>query len=384
MYLEDAETLTLYQGQCKTKEDQYQRRIQALERLLFKYSRFGINQVIGLVTADNRYQEKYLAIDYYKYTKLLRYKPLPSLQQYRVIQVTKTATSFLSVRGIASAATSRQDKKRKRAIKAGPIPVDPPTTDIVDEEDDNDKPESTSKGNTRRASAIPLLALAQKKLSSAKILSYSIVRATTIATEVKLVPKKRASIARILMFAFYSSQTYANVYILTQDQQPQIVALYVEGNYKYRLRFIATIQSNNNTDNTFDRDVARIDLLRSRRQDQLERIAKVEKAGQRHFVTVIRRDAISNIDLNAIRPYKIRLLESNDKNTNKEVERRSEAALDILRAIVQVSIPSTIIVSTGRHSLLRYIQELYIIILYSYSRHSDRQVFLYPAYSPRD
>lgn len=219
IYPEDAETLTLYQGQYKTKEDQYQRRIQALERLLFEYSRFGINQVIGLVTADNRYQEKYLVIDCYKYTKLLRYKPLPSIQQYRVIQVTKTTTSFLSVRGIASVATSRQDKKRKRAIKAGPIPVDTPITtiDIVDEEDDNDKPKSTSKGNTRRASAIPLLALAQKKLSSTEMLSYSIVRAANIATEAKLVPKKRASIARTLIFAFYSSQTYTNTYILTQD-----------------------------------------------------------------------------------------------------------------------------------------------------------------------
>lgn len=73
----------------------------------------------------------------------------------------KTTTSFLSVRGIASVAISRQDKKRKRAIKVGPISIDPPitTTDIVDEEDDNDKPKSTSKGNTRRASAIPLLTL---------------------------------------------------------------------------------------------------------------------------------------------------------------------------------------------------------------------------------
>lgn len=113
-----------------------------------------------------------------------------------------------------------------------------------------------------------------------------------------------------------------------------MVAPYVEGNYEYRLRFIATIQSDNNTDDTFDRDVARIDLLRSRRQDQLERIAKAEKAGRRHFVTVIRRDAISNIDLNAVRPHKIRLSESDDKNTDKEAERRSEAAPDILRAIV--------------------------------------------------
>lgn len=217
MYPEDAETLTLYQGQYKTKEDQYQRRIQALERLLFEYSRFSINWVIGLVTADNRYQEKYLIIDCYKHTKSLRYKPLPSIQQYRVIQATKTATSFLSVRGIASAATSRQDKKRKRAIKAGPIPIDPPTIDIVDEEDDNDKPESTSKGNTRRASAIPLLALAQKKLSSTEMLGYSIVRAATITTEAKLAPEKRASIVRTLIFAFYSSQTYTNIYILTQD-----------------------------------------------------------------------------------------------------------------------------------------------------------------------
>lgn len=217
MYLEDAETLTLHQGQCKTKEDQYQRRIQALERLLFEYSRFGINQVIGLVIADNRYQEKYLAIDYYKHTKSLRYKPLPSIQQYRVIQVIKTTTSFLSVRGIASVATSRQDKKRKRAIKAGPIPVDPSTTDVVDEEDDNDKPELTSKGNTRCASAIPLLTLVQKKLSSTEMLSHSIVRATTITTEAKLAPEKRASIVRTLMFAFYSSQTYTNVCMLTQD-----------------------------------------------------------------------------------------------------------------------------------------------------------------------
>lgn len=217
MYPEDAETLTLYQGQYKTKEDQYQRRTQALERLLFECSRFGINQVTGLVTADNRYQEKYLAIDYYKHTKSLRYKPLPSVQQCRVIQATKTATGFLSVRGIASAATSRQDKKRKRAIKAGPIPIDPPTTDIVDEEDDDDKPESTSKGNIRRASAIPLLAPAQKKLSSTKILGHSIVRAATIAAEAKLAPEKRASIARTLMFAFHSSQTYTNAYMLTQD-----------------------------------------------------------------------------------------------------------------------------------------------------------------------
>lgn len=159
-------------------------------------------------------------MDCHKHAKSLRYKPLPSAQWCRVIWATKTATGFLSVGGVASAATSGQDKKRKRAIEAGPIPIDPPTTDVVDEEDDDDEPESTSKGNTRRAGATPLLAPAQKKLSSAEMLGHSIVRAATIAAEAKLAPEKRASIARTLMFAFHSSQTHANACMLTWDQQP--------------------------------------------------------------------------------------------------------------------------------------------------------------------
>lgn len=46
-----------------------------------------------------------------------------------------------------------------------------------------------------------------------------------------------------------------------------------------------------------------------------------------------RRDVVNSIDLNAARPYKIRLLESDDKNTDEEAERRSTAVPSILKLI---------------------------------------------------
>lgn len=135
------------------------------------------------------------------------------------------------------------------------------------------------------------------------------------------------------MFAFFSTQLYSNAYIRTQNEQPQIVALFVEGTYKYRLRFIATVQSNNNTDNNFDRKVACIDFLRNRRQRQLVRIAKAEAASRKHYTVVIRRDIIEGINLDAVRPYKIRLAESNNENTDEEAERRSTTVLEVLKLI---------------------------------------------------
>lgn len=135
------------------------------------------------------------------------------------------------------------------------------------------------------------------------------------------------------MFAFFNTQIYSNVYIRTQNEQPQIVALFVEGTYKYRLRFIATVQSNNNTDNSFDYKVARINFIRNRRQKQLVRITKAEAASRKHYTVVIRRDIIKGIDLDTIRPYKIRLTESNNKNTNKEEERRSAIVPEVLKLI---------------------------------------------------
>lgn len=112
-----------------------------------------------------------------------------------------------------------------------------------------------------------------------------------------------------------------------------MIAAYVEGDHEYRLRFIATVQSNNNTDDNFDRNVARIDLLRDRRQRQLNRITKAEAADRKHYTVLTRRDIINSIDLDAARPYKIRLIESDKENTNKEAERRSATAPSILRLI---------------------------------------------------
>lgn len=73
--------------------------------------------------------------------------------------------------------------------------------------------------------------------------------------------------------------------------------------------------------------------MRNRRQKQLIRIAKADTASRKHYTIVIRRDIIEGIDLDAIQPYKIRLLESNNKNTDEEVERRSSIVPDILRLI---------------------------------------------------
>lgn len=112
-----------------------------------------------------------------------------------------------------------------------------------------------------------------------------------------------------------------------------MVAPFVEGTHKYRLRFMATVQSDNNTDDNFDRKVARVDFLRDRRQRQLARIAKAEAAGRKHYTVVTRRDIIEGIDLDAVRPHKIRLAESNNENTDEEAERRSAAVLEVLKLI---------------------------------------------------
>lgn len=135
------------------------------------------------------------------------------------------------------------------------------------------------------------------------------------------------------MFAFFSTQLYSNAYIRTQNEQPQIVALFVEGNYKYYLRFIATVQSDNNTDDNFNREVARINFLRNRRQKQLIYIAKIEAASRKHYTIVIRRDIIEEIDLDAVRPYIIRLVESNNEDTDKEAVRCSSIVPEVLKLI---------------------------------------------------
>lgn len=46
-----------------------------------------------------------------------------------------------------------------------------------------------------------------------------------------------------------------------------------------------------------------------------------------------RRNVIDSINLDTTRPYKIRLIESNEENTNKEAERRSTVVPGILRLI---------------------------------------------------
>lgn len=135
------------------------------------------------------------------------------------------------------------------------------------------------------------------------------------------------------MFNFYTSYIYSTACIRTQNEQLFLIRLFVEGNYKYRLRFIATIQSDNNTDDTFNRDVARINLLRTKRQRQLTNIARAEAAGRRHFIVVIRRNVIEGIDLDTIRLYKIRLSNTDDEDIDIEAERRSVVVPDILRLI---------------------------------------------------
>lgn len=136
------------------------------------------------------------------------------------------------------------------------------------------------------------------------------------------------------MQQFYGSRVYQQLCLRLFNKQLQQVIVYIEGNYEYRLRFIAIVQSNNNTVNTFNRNVARINLLRDKRQKQLVRIAKAEAVGRKSFTVLTRRNVIEGIDLNTARLYKIRLSDSDDKDTDEEAERRSTAILDILRLIV--------------------------------------------------
>lgn len=343
LYPEDAQTLTLHWGQCKTKEDQYQRRTQAAERLLFECSGFGINWLTGLVTADDHVWEKYLALECHKHARPLRTEPLPGAQWCQVIWATKTATGYLSVGGASAAIASGQDKKRKRATLAGAALVE---TSVITEEaiamdeddddadDDDDAASPVVNGtNTRRAAAVPPLTPREKKVSGAELLGKSMERAAAIAADARLAPKRQLTDARTLMFAFHGSQVHSNACMRTWNEQPWMVAPFVEGNHEYRLRFMATIQSDNNTDDNFDRDVARIDFLRDRRQRQLARIARAEAAGRKHYTVVTPRYSIKDIDLDAVRPHKIRLSESDNEDTDEEAERRSAATPDILRLI---------------------------------------------------
>lgn len=52
---------------------------------------------------------------------------------------------------------------------------------------------------------VPSLILREKKVSSAELLSKSIERATAIATDTRLVPKRQLTDARVLIFVFYGS-----------------------------------------------------------------------------------------------------------------------------------------------------------------------------------
>lgn len=135
------------------------------------------------------------------------------------------------------------------------------------------------------------------------------------------------------MFDFYTSYVYSTACIRTQNKQLFLIGPFVKGTYKYRLRFIATIQSDNNTDNSFDREVARINLLRTKRQRQLVNITRVEAAGRRYFIVVIPRNTIEGIDLDTVRLYKIRLSNTDNKDIDTKAERRSVVVPELLRLI---------------------------------------------------
>lgn len=341
LYPDEAQTLTLHWGQCKTKEDQYQRRTQAAERLLFECSGFGINWLTGLVTADDHVWEKYLKLDCHKHARPLRFEPLPGAKWCQVIWATKTATGYLSVGGASAAIASGQGKKRKRTIQPGtaldePTAITedavPPVEEEEEEEDDGPVTPAVYGANTRRAGAVPpLLTPREKKVSGAELLGKSMERAAAIAAEARLAPKRQLTEARTLMFAFFGTQLHSNACMRTWNEQPWMVAPFVEGNHEYRLRFMATVQSDNNTDDNFDREVARVDFLRTRRQKQLARIAKAEAAGRKHYTVVTRRDIIEGIDLDAVRPHKIRLAESDNEDTDEEAARRSAAVPEVLK-----------------------------------------------------
>lgn len=156
-----------------------------------------------------------------------------------------------------------------------------------------------------------------------------------LLVDAKIEPERVLLQARVLISEFYSLRVYQQACLRTFNEQLQYIAAYIEGNFEYRLRFIATIQSDNNTDDTFNRNIARIDLLRKKRQKQLVRIVRAEAAGRRHFIILILYNRIANVDLDTTRPYKIRLSDSDEEDTDEEAERRSAVVLEILRYIVQ-------------------------------------------------
>lgn len=335
MYLEHAERLLLVFSQVKTKFDQYQRKTTAIERLL-EVSGQGIDQKTSIVTARNKTQNKYILIDSYKEARWLRKNPLPRIKQCRNIQGTKTATGEFATSGTTAVlvvAKAKQDNKRKRLVSKE---LEETVLTNEQEEIDNLDTLGLSGTNTRRAGATPILSKrdsSTRKVSSTKLLGIQIKEAFKVIANTKLALERKLSEARDLMQQFYTSRIHQQACLRLFNKQPQQVAVYVEGNYKYRLRFIATIQSNYNTDDSFDRKVARINLLRDRRQKQLARIAKADAVGRKSYTVLIRRDIIKGIDLDVVRLHKIRLSNLDEENIDEEAERRSAAASDVLRII---------------------------------------------------
>lgn len=256
MYPNYTERLLLVFSQVKTKFDQYQRKTTTIKRLL-EVSSQSIDQKTGIVTTRNKTQNKYILIDSYKEARQLRKNPLPSIKQCRNIQGTKTATrefATSSTTAVLIKAKAKQDNKRKRLLdKEQPsyTASELEKTVLINEYEEIDDPSipgpSSTLGlsgtNTRRAGATPILSKrdSTRKVSSAELLSIQIKEAFKVIANIKLVLERKLLEARDLMQQFYTSRVYQQACLRLFNKYPQQVAAYVEGNYKYRLRFIATI-----------------------------------------------------------------------------------------------------------------------------------------------
>lgn len=353
MYPTQADQLALVFSQVKTKFDWYQRKTTAIERLL-EVSGFGMDWKVGVVSAANATWTKYLSMDSHKEARWLRDNPLPGIEWCRNIWGTKTATGEHAMGGAMAAmgsAKAKQSTKRKRTgehpderahtVSVAPECEQTEPIEPVDEEEEADDPDTPGPSSarhgvrTRRAAATPVLTKKDTKpVSGAAVLGEKMHAAFKLLADAKMEPERVLTQARSLMWEFHGSRVHQQACLRTFNEQPWCVAAYVEGNFEYRLRFMATIQSDNNTDDTFDRDVARIDLLRGQRQKQLARIARAEAAGRRHFITLIPHDRVKDVDLDATRPHKIRLSDSDEEDTDEEEQRRSAAAPEILRHLI--------------------------------------------------
>lgn len=343
MYPDKAASLSLDWVQCKTKEDWYQRKTTAAERLLYECSGYGINWLTGQVTAADATWEKYCAMECHKEARFLRYNVLPGVEWCREIWGQRTATGEMSSGGVAAATAVARERKRKRTVEAGDddattpsaTPSAPSATPSVtkpqpEEEDDGDSEPGTVavRGRrTPRTPAAPIVASGSKKPAGAETLATALRWGFDRLAMAKMHPIETMNKARTKMLDFFPTFNCQR-FCLQKFKDPDEAAMFATGTFEYRLRFLGMIQDDYDTPDYFKERVEQVDRLRAQYNEQRERIFRAKANGRKCYTVLMNPLIIEGIDLRTQQQRPVEGLRMPSPSPMRDTSPDSEATHD--------------------------------------------------------